>query len=300
MISFATKMSLNNMKKVGTSLLDVQSMEMQNLEKENDANMQQKINTSTCSVCNKDATDKYISCSECHIQIHYRCTFLPSSQLYDFVEKKSKYTCVNCTPTGFVDLSSDGVDFLINDIKEHLVKIKTINNLLREENQHLRRKNVQNKNNLKLEKTNNTNRVKDLQTKIKKMQTELSEAYRKLAENIKKVNRLKHQINKDADINGKPNTIDLSSDEDINIMRNNVNDERFIDEFVDFKKFVTVEFQNIKQKIANLNKKDQYSQANTLNEQKEEWKEAHNSSKISRNTNKRDKPIVCRNKFQPI
>ena len=300
MISFDSKMSLNNMEKVGTSLLDVQSMEKQNLEKENDANMQQNVNTSTCSVYNKDATDKYISCSKCHIQIHYRCTFLPSYQLYYFVEKKSKYTCVNCTPTGFVDLSSDGVDVLINDIKEHLVKIETINNLLREENQHLRGQNTQNKNNLKLEKTNNTNRVKDLQTKIKKMQTKLSEAYRKLAENIKKVNRLKHQINKDTDINGKPNTIDVSNDEDINIMRNNVNDKRFIDEFIDFKESVTMEFQNIKQKIANLNKKDQYPQVNTLNEQKEEWKEAHNSSKISRNSNKRYKPIASRNKFQPI
>ena len=60
-------------------------------------------------------------------------------------------------------------------------------------------------------------------------------------------------------------------------MRNNVNDERLIDEFVDFKKFVTVEFQNIKQKIANFKKKDQIPQANTLNEQQEEWKEAHNS-----------------------
>ena len=119
-------------------------MEMQNLEKENDANIQQKVNTSTCSVCNKDAADKYISCSGCHIQIHYKCTFLPSYQLYYFVEKKSKYTCVNCTPTGFVDLSSDGVDNLINDIKEHLVKIETINNLLREENQHLRGENIQN------------------------------------------------------------------------------------------------------------------------------------------------------------
>ena len=115
---------------------------MQNLEEENDANMQQKFNTSTCSVCNKDATDKYISCSECHIQIHYRCTFLPSYQLYYFVEKKSKYTCVDCTSTGLVDLSSDGVDVLINDIKEH--EVETIKNLLGEENQHL--KIIKNKN----------------------------------------------------------------------------------------------------------------------------------------------------------
>ena len=47
-------MSLNNMEEVRTSLPDVQSRE------ENDANMQQKLNTLTSSVCNKDATGKYI------------------------------------------------------------------------------------------------------------------------------------------------------------------------------------------------------------------------------------------------
>ena len=46
-------MSLNNMEEVRTSLPDVQSRE------ENDANMQQKLNTLTSSVCNKDATGKY-------------------------------------------------------------------------------------------------------------------------------------------------------------------------------------------------------------------------------------------------
>ena len=251
-------MSLNNMEKVGTSLPDVQSREMQNLEEENDANMQQKLNTSTCSVCNKDATDKYISCSECQIQIHYRCTFLPSYQLYYFVEKKIKYTCVNCTATGFVDLSSDRVDVLINDIEQHLATIETINNLLREKNQYLEGENIQNKNNLKVEKSSNISRVKDLETKIKNMQTELSEGNRKLTENIKVINRLKHQINKDTDMNSNANTIDVSINEDINIMRSNGNDEHFIDGFVDSKKFVTVEFQNIKQKIANHNMKDQY------------------------------------------
>ena len=157
-------MSLNNVDKVGTSLPDVQSREMQILKEENNANMQQ--NTWTCSVCSKDSADKYIPSSECHIQIHYRCTFLPAYQLYYFVEKKSKYTCVNYTPTGLVDLLSDGVDVLINDIKEHLVKVETINNLLREENQHLRGENIQNKNNLKVGKTNNANNVKDLETNI--------------------------------------------------------------------------------------------------------------------------------------
>ena len=121
-----------------------------------------------------------------------------------------------------------------------------------------------------------------------------------LPENLKEVNSLKYKINKDTDINGKLNTIDVSINENINIMRNNGNYERFIDEFVDFKKFVTAEFQNINQKIANLNMKDQYPQGNTLNEQQEDWKEAHNSSKINRNSTKRYKPIASRNKFQPI
>lgn len=49
----------------------------------------------------------------------------------------STHVC-NCTPTGLVDLLSDGVDKLINDIKEHLVEIETIKHLLREENQHLK------------------------------------------------------------------------------------------------------------------------------------------------------------------
>ena len=45
-------------------------------------------------------------------------------------------------------------------------------------------------------------------------------------------------------------------------------------------KYVTLEFQNVNQKIANLYMKDQYSQGSTLNEQQEEWKVANNSSKI--------------------
>ena len=128
------------------------------------------------------------------------------------------------------------------------------------------------------------------------MQTELSEANRKLAENIKEINRLKHQINKTTDINDTANIIDVS----IKVRRDNSNDKHFIDDFVNFKKCVTLEFQNINQKIANLNMKDQYPQGNTLNEQQEEWKEANNSSKINRNCTKRDQPIASTNKFRPI
>ena len=42
----------------------------------------------------------------------------------------------------------------------------------------------------------------------------------------------------------------------MNIRRNNGNDGRFSDEFVGFKKFVVLEFQNINQKITDLKMKD--------------------------------------------
>ena len=60
-------MSLKNVEEIGTSFSDVQSMKIQILEEEYDANLQQKFHTSTCSVCNKDEKDKYISCGECYI-----------------------------------------------------------------------------------------------------------------------------------------------------------------------------------------------------------------------------------------
>ena len=50
-------MSLSNIEEVGVSLPNVQSREMQILEEQNDANVQQNFNNWTCSVCNKDATE---------------------------------------------------------------------------------------------------------------------------------------------------------------------------------------------------------------------------------------------------
>ena len=96
------------------------------------------------------------------------------------------------------------------------------------------------------------------------MRTKLPEANRKSTERIKEINRLKHQINKDTDINGTSSIIDVIVDQDNNIRRSNCNDERFIDDFVDFKKSVALDFQNINQKIANLNMKDQYPQGTSI------------------------------------
>ena len=71
-------MSLKITKEVGIKFAGYQAMEKHILEEEYDANVQQKFNRSTCSVCNKDETSKYILCSECHIYIHYKCMLLPN------------------------------------------------------------------------------------------------------------------------------------------------------------------------------------------------------------------------------
>ena len=172
-------------------------------------------------------------------------------------------------------------------LKKIYLRSKKSNNLLKEKNQHLKAENIQNKNKSKVEKTKNASNLKDLRTKIKKLQTGLSKANRKSAETIKEINNLKHQINKDTDTNGTRNIIDVSIDGDVHIRKNNGNEERFLDGFVGFKKFVTLEFQNINQNIANLNMKDQYSQRNILYEEQKKWKEANNSSKINKNSTKR-------------
>ena len=172
-------------------------------------------------------------------------------------------------------------------LKKIYLRSKKSNNLLKEKNQHLKAENIQNKNKSKVEKTKNASNLKDLRTKIKKLQTGLSKANRKSAETIKEINNLKHQINKDTDTTGTRNTIAVSIDGDVHIRKNNGNEERFLDGFVGFKKFVTLEFQNINQNIANLNMKDQYSQRNILYEEQKKWKEANNSSKINKNSTKR-------------
>ena len=75
---------------------------------------------------------------------------------------------------------------------------------MREENQHLRGENIQNKNILKVEKTINANDDKDFESKIKK---ELSASNRMSAKNIKEINRLNYEINIDTDINGTQNNL---------------------------------------------------------------------------------------------
>ena len=129
------------------------------------------------------------------------------------------------------------------------------------------------------------------------MQTEFSATNRKSAEYIKEINRRKHQINKDTDINGTPNIIDVSINEDINNRMNNHNDESFVDDHNDFKQFVT--FQNINQKVTNLNMKGWYPRGNTLNNKKS-GRQQNNSSKINRHSTKKYHPIASRNKFQAI
>ena len=56
----------------------------------------------SCTICFKEVTEKFISCSDCGARLHYRCTFLPAYQLFYFVNDMCNYICVNCTPVGLL------------------------------------------------------------------------------------------------------------------------------------------------------------------------------------------------------
>ena len=65
-----------------------------------------------------------INCSECHNKTHYKCSLLPSYQLYNFVKRKRKYACANCTPGDVSCITPASVDIEINELKDNLNKIE--------------------------------------------------------------------------------------------------------------------------------------------------------------------------------
>ena len=99
-----------------------------------------------CTICNERVGMNVICCSECHCKIHYKCSLLPSHQLYNFLKTKRKYTCANCTSTDVSDITPGSVDIETNELKGNLIKIEGINALLKEENRKLREENTMIKN----------------------------------------------------------------------------------------------------------------------------------------------------------
>ena len=139
------------------------------------------------TTCNERVGINIICSSECHCKIHFKCSLLPSYQLYNFIKKKRKYTCANCTTADVSDITPGSVDIEINKLKDNLIKIEGINTLLREENQKLREENAIIKNSNKVNKANNTNQINELETQEKNLQKSLTEANRKNAEKTKEI-----------------------------------------------------------------------------------------------------------------
>ena len=67
------------MEEVGTSLPDVQSREIQILEEGSNVNMQQKFNTSTCNVYNKDAKMQQI---RIYLAMNVTCKYITDARSY--------------------------------------------------------------------------------------------------------------------------------------------------------------------------------------------------------------------------
>ena len=72
-----------------------------------------------CTTYNERVGLYIIYCSECHCKIHYKCSLLPSYQLCNFIERKRKNTCANCTPANVSDITPESVDIEINELKDN-------------------------------------------------------------------------------------------------------------------------------------------------------------------------------------
>ena len=124
--------------------------------------------------------------------------------------------------------------------------MESINTLLRKENQKLKKENTIIKNSNKNDKTNNTHKIDELETQVKKLQKSLTEANRKNAKKPKGI--LKPQMALSESGQMTEDDIDFRAENN-----SNFNWELGLyDDFRDFKGFVTMKFQEIKQKMAKI------------------------------------------------
>ena len=164
---------------------------------------------------------------------------------------KRKYTCAKCTPADISDITPGSVDIEINELKDNLIKIEGINTLLPENNQKLREENTIIKNWNEVNKASSTNKINELETELKNLQKSLTEANRKSAEKNKKIHKLERQtslykVSESGQMTG--DDIDFRAENN-----SNLNWELGIyDDFQDFKRFVIMEFQEIKQQMAEI------------------------------------------------
>ena len=132
-----------------------------------------------------------------------------------------------------------------------MIKIEGINTLLPENNQKLREENTIIKNWNEVNKASSTNKINELETELKNLQKSLTEANRKSAEKNKKIHKLERQtslykVSESGQMTG--DDIDFRAENN-----SNLNWELGIyDDFQDFKRFVTMEFQEIKQQMAEI------------------------------------------------
>ena len=167
---------------------------------------------------------------------------------YNFIQKKRKYTCVNCTLADVSDITPESVNI---ELKDNLIKIEGINTLLREEKQKLKEENAIIKNSNKVNKENNINKINELETQVKHLQKSLTEANRKNAEKNKEIHKLERQPQLHKVLESRQMAED---DIDFRAENNsNLNWELGVcDGFRDFKRFVAMEFQEIKQQMAEI------------------------------------------------
>ena len=164
--------------------------------------------------------------------------------------KLNKYA--NCTPADVSDLTPGRVATEINEVKDNLIKIEDITTLLREENQKLKEENAIIKNSNKVNKANSTNKINKLETQVKNLEKSLTEVNRKISpKKTKEIHKLERQtrLHEVSDLGQMTeDDIDFRAENNSNLNRG----LGIYDDFRDFNRFVTMEFQEIKQQMAEI------------------------------------------------
>ena len=132
-----------------------------------------------------------------------------------------------------------------------MIKIEGINTLLREENLKLREENTTIKNSNKVIKANNTNKINELEIQVKNLQKSLMEVNRKNAKKNKEIHKLErqtqlHKVSESGQMTEDNIDFRAESNSKLNL------DLGIYGDFRDFKRFLTIKFQEIQQQMPEI------------------------------------------------
>ena len=176
-------------------------------DKENaNANKEGEIKvTVSCLFCTNSANNYMLRCSKCCGYVHFKCSFLPAYQIFNYCNSIRKYICKSCTSDKhemLIEECNKGVNEAKNleiDELKRLIEMKNIEiqelkvniELQNKEAEHLRDENQKKNNLLKSEQTSRNHIIQEQAEQYSKLEKDFVTCKKNLAEKTKELNLLK-------------------------------------------------------------------------------------------------------------